>query len=59
MAKRGAIDLEFDAVKARLDLEFDAVKARLDDLETALGALLDAKTEKPKTKKADKAKEPE
>lgn len=47
MAARGAIDLELDAVKARLDL-----------LEEALGALLDAKTDKPKNKKADQAKEP-
>jgi hypothetical protein len=50
MAARGAIDLELDAFKARLDL-----------LEEALGALLDekAKTPKPKSKKAEQAKEPE
>lgn len=46
------------ARKGIIHAELDAIKARLDDLETALGALLEEKS-KPKTKKADKAKEPE
>lgn len=48
-----------EKLRGRIGDELDSVRARLDLLEEALGALLEAKTEKPKTKKADKAKEPE
>jgi hypothetical protein len=47
----------------REDVEekFAALEARCADLEQALGLLLDekSKAKEPKTKKADKAKEPE